>query len=123
MDKQELAFCGLDCSICNLRRAAHDRTAAEALVDWFRQRGWIAPHEGADEIMEKAPFYTGCRSSEGPHFCGGCTMRSCCEEKKLNHCGECPAFPCKPYAEWTEGLAHHQAAMEQLLSLQSVSEK
>ena len=119
----EMAPCGISCGNCNLHCAGQERTAAESLIGWFRERGWIQPHEGADEIMEKAPFCAGCRSSEGLHFCSGCVINSCCAEKKLRHCGECPGFPCKAYAEWTIGLPHHQAAMEHLMSLRSVSEK
>lgn len=29
-----------------------------------------------------------------PFWGGDCGVKSCCENKKLNHCGECPSFPC-----------------------------
>ena len=78
MASSDVSPCGLNCHECNLQNAGHDWGAAESLVGWFRQRGWIQPHEDADEIMKKAPFCTGCRSSEGPHFCGSCAMKNCC---------------------------------------------
>ena len=117
MNLPDMAPCGISCKGCNLRYDDRDPAAAEALVGWFRERGWIQPHEGAEEIMKKAPFCTGCRSDEGPHFCGGCVMRTCCAEKGLEHCGQCSDFPCEPYAEWTVDTPHHQAAMDVLLSL------
>jgi len=30
-----------------------------------------------------------------PFWGGECGVKSCCEEKYLNHCGECAEFPCK----------------------------
>jgi len=29
-----------------------------------------------------------------PFWGGECKVKSCCEEKALNHCGECSDFPC-----------------------------
>ena len=31
---------------------------------------------------------------ERPFWGGECQVKSCCEDRKLNHCGECPKFPC-----------------------------
>ena len=121
MKTSEMAFCGIDCSGCNLRFAHCDPAAAQELVGWFRERGWIAPHEGAAEIMKKAPFCTGCRNPDEPHFCGSCRMRVCCTEKEIQHCGNCPSFPCMQYIEWTVDTPHHLEAMERLKSLKSGS--
>lgn len=123
MNRKELAFCGLDCSGCNLRLAHENHEAAQALVCWFRQRGWIAPHEGAAEIMKKAPFCTGCRCEAEPHFGKTCHMRLCCAENGFDHCGKCPDFPCTSYMEWTADTPHHQGAMELLFSLKSISDE
>ncbi len=38
---------------------------------------------------------TGCLSMAKPFWGGECGVKSCCEDKKLNHCGECPTFPCE----------------------------
>ena len=35
----------------------------------------------------------GCNSMANP-FWGACAVKACCEEKKLEHCGSCEAFPC-----------------------------
>ena len=37
----------------------------------------------------------GCLNMEKPFWGGDCAVKSCCEEKELNHCGECPDFPCE----------------------------
>ena len=36
----------------------------------------------------------GCVNMERPFWGGECPVKSCCEEKNLFHCGECPDFPC-----------------------------
>ncbi|MCI1931865.1 MAG: DUF3795 domain-containing protein [Clostridia bacterium] len=37
----------------------------------------------------------GCIHMEKPFWGGKCEVKSCCESKKLNHCGECKDFPCE----------------------------
>ena len=36
----------------------------------------------------------GCRSTGGSPFWGQCQIAKCCIEKKHEHCGQCPSFPC-----------------------------
>lgn len=36
----------------------------------------------------------GCISIDKPFWGDRCPVKSCCEEKQLQHCGECPQFPC-----------------------------
>ena len=36
----------------------------------------------------------GCINMSAPFWGGECKVKSCCEEKALNHCGECHDFPC-----------------------------
>ncbi|WP_343208674.1 DUF3795 domain-containing protein [Anaerolentibacter hominis] len=44
---------------------------------------------GKDEV-----HCDGCLNMEVPFWGSECAVKSCCEEKKLNHCGECADFPC-----------------------------
>lgn len=37
----------------------------------------------------------GCVRMEKPFWGESCPVKSCCEGKKLAHCGECDAFPCE----------------------------
>lgn len=116
MAELKRAACGLDCNACNLYLADRDLQAAAALVDWFRSRGWIAPEEGAEAVQRQAPFCSGCWDVTARQWCGNCHLRACCTESSRAHCGECSAFPCQEYRQWTVGQAHHQAAMETLLA-------
>lgn len=122
MDALRRAACGLNCSECNLYRAGTDLSAAEALVDWFRQRGWIEPGEGAEAIQRKAPFCRGCWEQGALHWCGDCFLRACCIRQNLNDCGECVHFPCQRYRAWAEPVDHHNAAMECLLTRSKAKE-
>ena len=36
----------------------------------------------------------GCVSITKPFWGDACPVKSCCEEKKQEHCGLCPDFPC-----------------------------
>lgn len=40
----------------------------------------------------------GCPNMEKPFWGGDCGVKSCCESKRLNHCGECADFPCEMVA-------------------------
>lgn len=37
----------------------------------------------------------GCLEMEKPFWGGDCAVKRCCEEKRLDHCGQCAAFPCQ----------------------------
>ncbi|EEQ57875.1 DUF3795 domain-containing protein [Clostridiales bacterium TF09-2AC] len=37
----------------------------------------------------------GCINMDAPFWGGVCGVKSCCESKGLNHCGECDGFPCE----------------------------
>ena len=41
----------------------------------------------------------GCINMEKTFWGGVCEVKVCCEGKELNHCGECPDFPCTMLAE------------------------
>ncbi|MCY6485525.1 DUF3795 domain-containing protein [Clostridium aestuarii] len=37
---------------------------------------------------------SGCLNMSAPFWGGSCSVKTCCEEKGYNHCGECDIFPC-----------------------------
>jgi hypothetical protein len=41
----------------------------------------------------------GCPNMEKPFWGGECKVKTCCETKLLNHCGECTEFPCEMVAK------------------------
>lgn len=120
-----MAACGVDCNECAQYKVTkeNDWKAAEALAPWFRSQGWIGENEGAEAVMKKAPLCNGCWDITDDCLwkcgCGSIDFRICCEERKINHCGECDDFPCKHYVKWVDWGEHHKKAMEHLLSLKA----
>jgi len=121
MNKLKMAACGVDCNECAQYKVTseHDLKAAELLVEWFRSQGWIGKNENAEAVMKKTPLCNGCWDKTGVCFCGCPGLRTCCEERQLNHCGECGDFPCEKYKKWVDNLEHHEKAMEYLISLKA----
>jgi hypothetical protein len=124
MNKLKLAACGVDCGDCAQYKVTmeQDMKAAEALAPWFKSQGWIGEDENAEAVMKKAPLCRGCWDKTAVFWglsgsCGQCILRACCEEKQINHCGECGSFPCSAYMDWVADLDHHKKALEYLLSL------
>jgi hypothetical protein len=41
------------------------------------------------------PGCQGCTKINKPFWGDACPVKSCCEQKQLSHCGECPEFSCE----------------------------
>ena len=115
----KMAACGMDCGKCGTYNKEHDISAAEELVQWYRERGWIKEDEGAEAVQKNPPFCRGCHSDCVFCGCGRINFRECCKEKGIDHCGECGDFPCEPYLEWAGWHEGHTRVMEQLLALKA----
>ena len=47
----------------------------------------------------------GCLQQDHP-FWGNCPIKTCCEGKRLPHCGGCPEFPCQPLHDYAYDKEH-----------------
>lgn len=48
-----------------------------------------------DDCQRKEAVHcSGCLNMAAPFWGGACGVKSCCEEKTLDHCGICTDFPC-----------------------------
>jgi hypothetical protein len=97
-----------------------DVKAAELMLPWFKSNGLIGDNEGAEAVVEKAPFCTGCWNNAGDCYwvgCNNCSLSICCTEKQINHCVECSDFPCEPYIKFASGGDIYKKAMDYLKSL------
>ena len=102
-DDLSLAICGIDCTICPLRIADSNTQAAQSLVGWFKNEGWLKEDEGVSELMQRGPYCRGCRGDRSVHWSSSCQFLSCCiDEKQLHNCSECQDFPCEPLATFYE---------------------
>jgi len=52
---------------------------------------------------------TGCLAMEKPFWGGECGVKTCCEGRGLNHCGECADFPCEMAAAMGKELGFDPA--------------
>lgn len=48
----------------------------------------------------------GCIPSMGNPFHGKCPVAICCQEKTLDHCGQCSAFPCSQLNDYAWDAEH-----------------
>ena len=122
MPDMKMAACGIDCASCASYKATveNDVKSAELLVNWYRGQGWIGKDEGAEAVLKKNPLCKSCWNVTEDCFfkcgCGQKDFRVCCNERHINHCGECGDFPCAEYMEFAGDLEHYQKAMANLVS-------
>lgn len=125
MKTVRLAACGVDCAECAQYKVVtnQDVQAAELLVEWFRERGWIGQDEGAEAVIKKAPLCKGCWDITEDCFwrcgCGKRDFRVCRSEKQVRYCEECDEFPCTDYQTWMRWHMGHVKAKNSLLSLRA----
>ena len=122
MSKLKMAACGLDCNECSSYKVTmtQDLKAAEQMLPWFRSQGLIEENEGAEAVIKKAPFCTGCWNIANDCYwagCNNCKFRGCCVEKGISHCGECNEFPCERIKEFATQGENKKKAMEYLIAL------
>ena len=110
-----IAVCGLDCTGCPLLKAATDEAAAQDLVGWFKHEGWIEEQEGAAEIMARGPYCQGCRGDRSIHWSANCWILKCCvDDRGLEFCYECEAFPCQRLTDWAKQNDQYTQALDRL---------
>ncbi len=113
--KQMIAVCGIDCGSCDIRNAPSDPKAAERLVSWFKDQGWLKEGEGIDEVIARSMYCMGCRGDRSVHWSSECWILRCCvDDKGLEYCYECEDFPCLRLKEWAKGSAGYTEALARL---------
>jgi hypothetical protein len=97
-----------------------DPGAAQRVVDWFREKGWIGPQEGAVQIIERSMYCKGCPGDRSIHWSPDCPILKCCvDERKLRHCSECEEFPCSRLNEWAGKDPKYSAALKRLTEMRA----
>jgi hypothetical protein len=95
-----------------------DEEAAEITINWYREMGWLGEGEGVETAVEKKMYCTGCHGDREIHWSSDCWILKCCvDERGLDHCNECPEFPCSKLVEWSEQSSKYKEALERLSSL------
>lgn len=118
---QMIAVCGLDCGNCDLRKVPSDPEAAQRVVAWFREMGWLNESEGVSEVMERSMYCKGCREDRSVHWSPDCWILQCCvDEKGLAFCYECGDFPCERLSEWAKESAKYAQALDRLQRIRGI---
>jgi hypothetical protein len=122
MESVMMAACGLDCGSCEIRLAPVDPAAAKAVVDWFRQQGWLAGDEGMAQVIERRMYCTGCLGDRDTHWSADCWILDCCvDQRGLSNCSECEAFACDRLVEWAGQNEGYGAAPGRLRALHAAA--
>lgn len=113
-----IAVCGMDCESCDIRRAPEDSEAAQRLVQWFRNEGWLKEGEGIEEIVKRSMYCRGCRGDRSIHWSPDCWILTCCvEEKGHQFCSQCEDFPCTRLTEHACQRELYQHALNRLKAM------
>jgi len=110
-----IAACGLDCGSCSIRRFPFDEAAVAEAIPWYRSQGWLTDAEGVSEAIEKGMICHGCHGDRAAHWSADCWILQCCvDERGLENCSQCPAFPCERLAVWSKTDTSYTEALKRL---------
>lgn len=106
-----IAVCGLNCSDCDIYKAADSPELAEGIVKWFKKNRNVKLN--AMDIR-----CGGCRGKRDEHWSSDCWILKCCvDEKGLEYCSECDDFPCDKLLEWSKESEGYARALNRLKSM------
>jgi hypothetical protein len=115
-----IAACGLDCEACEIRRVPFDAEAAQSVVARFREQGWLEADEGVTEILARRMYCKGCHGDREVHWSPDCWILHCCvDDKGLQDCSECEAFPCDRLHQWSSQNDGYGRALQRLQQLKA----
>lgn len=105
-----IAYCGLDCSICDTFIAAIEDSKAkkeETAQKWSKMyRFEISP----DKIN-----CDGCKSDGTKFFhCENCEIRQCCTSQGIDHCAACDKYVCEKLAKFIKLAPEAGTELEKL---------
>ncbi len=110
-----IGACGVDCETCDIWKLPFDAEAAERMVAWYRQQGWLKEHEGVADALERKMYCRGCRGERSAHWSPECWILKCCvDDKRLRFCSECESFPCERLVEWSKQNNKYTQALQRL---------
>lgn len=89
--REELAYCGEDCEVCEIYRATlfGDALKPETIKRWQED---FKKYHGIESVEPEQLKCRGCRSEGEDDFYGFklCPIRGCCKSHELSSCGLCP---------------------------------
>lgn len=115
---QIIGACGLDCTACDLRLLPDDAAAAERVIAWFHDMGWLAAGEGLSQILDRSMYCRGCRSDRSIHWSADCPILLCCvDQRGHRYCSQCQRFPCPRLSQLAQESARYAQALDRLRAM------
>lgn len=111
-----IAPCGIECDKCSVYLASDNPEMAERLADSFKKN--------VDPNAEPSWFHCqGCPGDRKDHWNPNCWILVCCvDNKKLQHCNQCPEFACEGLVEWAGLREQHKNGLEYLKRMGNIEE-
>lgn len=105
-----IAYCGLNCSLCDAFVATRDNDDARRKATAEK---WSQMYRAA--IAQGEINCDGCKSNGIRFFhCQACEIRQCCISKKVEHCAACENYICDTLAAFIKLSCEAGKALAQL---------
>lgn len=97
-----IAYCGLTCHGCAIRRATMEKNQEKRLQMKVNIAQEIKNHYGTDYKPEDIGDCDGCKTEGGRLFsgCEHCHMRKCARAKHIENCAYCDEYTCEKLEEF-----------------------
>lgn len=106
-----IAACGLDCTDCDIRRAATDPQMQRKFVAWFKEKRNL-------DVNPETIRCSWCKGDRASHWSADCWILNCCVDRKhLEHCSDCQEFPCPRLEEWSKKSERYGQALARLVQM------
>ena len=118
----DIAVCGLNCAKCPLYLIPDDREAAENVLYWFKEQGWLDDKITVEEFMkENGRECEGCRGPKDKRWTPDCFFVNCANEKGHETCADCDCFPCEKLIKFAnDGAPHHAKTVANLKRIKEI---
>lgn len=104
-----LAYCGDDCEECPRYKATvfGSKKELREVVLLMKRVGWPYNLKNIEKMRCR-----GCQDIENCEY----GIKSCCIEKKVNHCGECPQYVCKKIQQALDITKENRIKFKEILT-------
>lgn len=108
-----IAPCGLDCSECDIYRAASEPEARERILAWFKTERKIS-------LKPEQIACQGCLGDRSAHWSPDCGILQCSvDQRGLKSCSTCGEFACDRLETWASHGRKYAAALERLKGMKN----
>ena len=97
MNEAMIAYCGLNCSTCQIYLASIEEDIIHKTSKKERISKGITKSLSAIFQAKDTPVCNGCKTENGRlcYSCKSCKIRECAKAKEINSCADCTEYACK----------------------------